>query len=96
MQAEIDMLVVKRPAGIGAHATAIFGTVVGCRSIRTGRGGCAAHGGSKHVFAGEHPIAEPAVHAEDFIVSEARLESQLGNHIRRRIECVTRGRTANG
>ena len=49
-----------------------------------------------HVFAGEDAIAEAAVHAEDFVVSEARLENQLGDDVRRRVEGVVGSRAASG
>ena len=96
MQAEVYMFVGKRPAGVGAEAATILCAVVGAPSVRPR--GCTAAAGSQggNVFAGEDPVAEAAEHAEDFVVSEAGLENQLGDNVGRRVKGIAGSRSTRG
>ena len=88
MQSEINMLVCKGPAHVGAKAAAILGRIEGSRSIRARLGCGAADGGCSYVFARKDAVPETAVHTENFVVAEAGLEGQLRDDIRRRIKRI--------
>src|SRR5438552_12015507 len=88
MQSEINMLVCKRPARVSAKSAAVLGRVEGSGSIRARLGGAAAESGRSYIFARKHAISEAAIHSEDFIVSEAGLESKFCDDIGRWIKRI--------
>src|SRR5437763_10539096 len=90
MQPEIDALV-ERPAGICAYAATVGRSVI--RMSGTGSCQAAATGAGKIFHARKYPVAEAAVDAEDFVMSESWLKSKLRHNVRRRIERIT-GRRA--
>ena len=55
-----------------------------------------AREGCRRFFARKHSVAETGIDSENFIVSEARLKSQLGYDVRRRIERIVGDRAASG
>src|SRR5579872_1281204 len=85
VQSEVKLLVDEGPTRIRAKSTAIRRGVVRPTSVRPWSCCPKAECGRRNVFAGEHSVAESAIHAENFIVSETRLENQFPDQIRRGI-----------
>ena len=75
MQAEVNMLLEHRPAGIAAYAASPRRAVVG-----------ASRAGRRCTGVGEHAITELGGHTKYLIMSETRLEGQFPDEIRRRVE----------
>src|SRR5205807_9707295 len=96
VQAEVEMLVGERPPRVCPVAAPVSRDIMSEQSIgsdicrRRTRKAC---GG---LAAGKYAVAEPAVDAENFVVSEARFKGQLHHDIRRRIEGVVGRRSASG
>src|SRR5579864_4199632 len=79
VQTEVDALLRKRPAGVGANASAVLRSVVG--EDRTWARQGAARRGRESLFTGKHAIAEAAIYSEDLVVAETWLERNLRHDV---------------
>src|SRR3984957_2148903 len=86
MQSEIDVLVVERPACVGANAAAVLRAVEGLRRAWPRKASAARAG--KILLAGKNPVAEAAVHSEHLVVSKARLKGKLRDDVGRGVERI--------
>ena len=96
MQTENDVLIEEIPAGVGSETAAVFRGVIGAQSAGTCNRGVARARPSLadgEVCAGEDAVAEPVIQSEDLVVPKTRIERDLGDDIRRRVEgiCGCRG-----
>src|ERR1700722_2297392 len=89
LQTKGDVFIEKAPKSTGADTAAFLGSLE--RSRGRGCTGSRAQRVSSFKFdAREDAVSKPVHQAEYFIVAKARIESDLGDQVRRRIERVGR------
>src|ERR1700728_3689938 len=97
MQTEVQVLVVKRPAGIRADAPAILRRVEGSKGIGArSRVAAAKRCAAGHFPARIYPVTEAVIQPVYLVVSESRFENHLGDDVRGRVEGIARRQSAGG
>src|SRR5579872_7133539 len=98
VQTKNDVFIKEIPAGVGSDAATIFRGVKGADSTRTcncrvGRARPSFADGE--VCAREGAVAESIIQSENLVVSKTRIERDLGDDVRRRVEGISGGRGAS-